>query len=95
MENNIFCQLPCKNRKASYKDPPYNRLIELVTMAYGKDAADLTVDSTFKDDLKGASIQMVGLVSELENELDVMVSLQDASACATIGELVDKVEEEL
>lgn len=71
------------------------KVIELVAMAYGKDAADLSVNSTFKDDLKGASIQMVGLVSELENELDVMVSLQDASACATIGELVDKVEEEL
>lgn len=71
------------------------KVIELVAMAYGKDAAGLSVDSTFKDDLKGASIQMVGLVSELENELDVMVSLQDASACATIGDLVDKVEEEL
>lgn len=71
------------------------KVIELVAMAYGKDAADLSVNSTFKDDLKGASIQMVGLVSELENELDVMVSLQDASACATIGELVDKVEEEM
>ena len=71
------------------------KVIELVAMAYGKDAADLSVNSTFTDDLKGASIQMVGLVSELENELDVMVSLQDASACATIGELVDKVEEEM
>ena len=71
------------------------KVIELVAMAYGKDAADLSVNSTFKDDLKGASIQMVGLVSELENELDVMVSLQDDSACATIGELVDKVEEEM
>ena len=67
------------------------KVIEMVAMAYGKNAAELSVDSTFKDDLKGASIQMVGLVSELENELDVMVSLQDASACATIGELVDKV----
>lgn len=71
------------------------KVIELVAMSYGREASELTVDSTFKDDLKGASIQMVGLVSELENELDVMVSLQDASACATIGELVDKVEEEL
>lgn len=71
------------------------KVIEMVAMAYGKNAAELSVDCTFKDDLKGASIQMVGLVSELENELDVMVSLQDASACATIGELVDKVEEEL
>lgn len=71
------------------------KVIELVAMAYGKNADDLTVDSSFKDDLKGASIQMVGLVSELENELDVMVSLQDASACATISDLVDRVEEEL
>ena len=71
------------------------KVIEMVAMAYGKNAADLTVGSSFKDDLKGASIQMVGLVSELENELDVMVSLQDASACATIGDLVDKVEEEM
>lgn len=71
------------------------KVIELVAMAYGKNAEDLTVESSFKDDLKGASIQMVGLVSELENELDVMVSLKDASACATIGDLVDKVEEEL
>lgn len=71
------------------------KVIELVAMAYGKDAAELSVGSTFKEDLKGASIQMVGLVSELENELDVMVALQDAAACETIGDLVDKVEEEL
>ncbi|HCI73883.1 MAG TPA: acyl carrier protein [Lachnospiraceae bacterium] len=71
------------------------KVIELVAMAYGKDAADLTVDSTFKEDLAGASIQMVGLVSELENELDAVVSLQEASACVTIGDLVDKVEEEM
>lgn len=71
------------------------KVIELVATSYGRDASELSVESSFKDDLKGASIQMVGLVSELENELDVMVSLQDASVCATIGDLVDKVEEEM
>lgn len=71
------------------------KVIEMVAMAYGRDAAELTTESTFKEDLKGASIQMVGLVSELENELDVMVSLQDAAACETVGDLIDKVEEEL
>jgi len=71
------------------------KVIELVAMAYGRDAAELTLETSFKGDLKGASIQMVGLVSEVENELDVMVSLQEASACATIGELVDKIEEEM
>ena len=71
------------------------KVIEMVAAAYRRSADELTVSTSFKTDLKGASIQMVGLVSELENELDVMVSLPIASACQTIGELVDKVEEEL
>lgn len=71
------------------------QVIELVAMAYGVDADALTVDTSFADDLGGASIKMVGLVSEIENELDVLVQLKVAAACQTIGELVDKVEEEL
>ena len=71
------------------------KVAELVAMVYGCEASALTMDTTFKEDLKGASIKMVGLVSELENELDVMISLPDAAACATLGQLVDKVEEEL
>lgn len=71
------------------------KVIELVATSYSRDESELSVNSSFKEDLQGASIQMVGLVSELENELDVMVSLQDAAACATIGDLVDKVEEEM
>ena len=53
------------------------------------------MDTTFKEDLAGASVQMVALVSEVENELDATVMLADASACATIGDFVDLVEEEL
>jgi len=71
------------------------KIIEIVEMAYGKDEGEVTLESTFKDDLRGASIQMVGLVSEIENELDVMISLQDAAACPNVAALVDRVEEEL
>ena len=71
------------------------KIIELVSTSYSVDISTLTLETTFKDDLKGASVLMVGLVSEIENELDAMVALQDASACATIADLVDLVEEEL
>lgn len=64
-------------------------------MAYGKDEADITVDTDIKEDLGGTSVMMVGLVSEIENELDAMVPLQIASACKTVGELIDKIEEEM
>ena len=69
------------------------QVIELVATSYGKDAAALSVDTVIAEELGGASIQMVGLVSEIENELDVLVQLPVAAACKTIGELVDKVEE--
>ena len=71
------------------------KVMDIVAAAYGRNVEELTLDTSFKEDLKGASIQMVGVVSELENELDVMIALAVASTCRTIGDLVDKVEEEL
>lgn len=71
------------------------KIIELVSITYQREKEELTVETSFKEDLKGASVLMVGLVAEIENELDAMVTLQDAASCATIGELVDRVEEEM
>ncbi len=71
------------------------KVIELVEISYGKNKGEVTLETSFKDDLKGASVQMVALVSEIENELDAMVALQDAAACNTVAELVDAVEAEM
>ncbi len=71
------------------------QVLNMVAMSYKKDVNTLTTATSFKEDLGGASIQMVALVSEIENELDVALMLSDASACATIGDLIDLVEEEM
>ncbi len=71
------------------------KIIELVTISYNKAPGEVTLETSFKDDLHGASIQMVALVSQIENELDAMVALQDAAACTTVADLVDAVENEL
>jgi acyl carrier protein len=71
------------------------KVLEMVAMSYKKDAAELSESTSFKEDLSGASVQMVALVSEIENELDVSLMLADASACATISDLVDLIEEEM
>ena len=71
------------------------QIFEMISQLYKKDVEELTLDTTFADDLGGASVLMVGLVSEIENELDVLIQLQEAAACETIGDLVDKVEEEM
>ena len=71
------------------------QVLEMVAMSYKKDVAELSETTSFKEDLSGASVQMVALVSEIENELDVSLMLADASACATIGDLVTLIEEEM
>lgn len=71
------------------------KVLELVAASYKKDVSELSMETSFKDDLAGASVQMVALVAEVENELDATLMLADASACATISEFVDLVEEEL
>lgn len=72
-----------------------SQVINMVATSYKKNAEELTTVTSFKEDLGGASVQMVALVSEIENELDVELMLADASACATIGDLVDLIEGEM
>lgn len=71
------------------------QVLNMVAMAYKKDVAELSETTSFKTDLNGASVQMVALVSEIENELDVALMLSDASGCETIADLIDLIEEEL
>lgn len=71
------------------------QVLEMVAMSYKKDVSELSEATSFKDDLSGASVQMVALVSEIENELDVSLMLADASACETISDIVDLIEEEM
>ena len=71
------------------------QIIDMIATIYNKDAEALSVETNMREELTGSSVLMVGLVSEIENELDVMIQLSDAAACTTIGDLVDKVEAEL
>ena len=66
-----------------------------VATIYGKDESELSMDTNIKEELGGASVKMVGLTAAIEEETDAMVELQVASACETLGDLVDAVEEEL
>lgn len=72
-----------------------NQIIDMIATIYNKDASTLSVETNMKEELTGSSVLMVGLVSEIENELDVMIQLSEAAACTTISDLVDKVEAEL
>ena len=58
------------------------QVIQMVATSYKQDAASLSTETLFKEDLGGASIH-------------VELMLADASGCATIGDLVDLIEGEM
>ena len=70
-------------------------VIKAVATIYGKDESELSMATNIKEELGGASVKMVGLTAAIEEETDAMVELQVASACETLGDLVDAVEAEL
>ncbi len=72
-----------------------SKVLEMVSIAFKTDVGKLSLDTRFKNDLGGASVQMVGLVAEVENELDVALMLSDAGACATVGDFVNLIEAEM
>ena len=72
-----------------------SKILELVAISYKKDVDELSLETSFKNELGGASVQMVALVAEIENETDACITLQDAAACETVADLVDVVEQDL
>lgn len=61
--------------------------------AYGYEG-DITLDTTF-DELGKGSMKMIALTSTIENELDVEVTIHEIMSMKTVGELVERVAEEM
>lgn len=69
------------------------QIADFAKAAYGYDG-DVTADTTF-DELGKGSMKMIALTSSIENELDVEVTIHEVMKMKTVGELVERVAEEM
>lgn len=53
--------------------------------------AKVTEESTFEADLKADSLDMVEIVTALEQDFDINVGDNEFEACLTVGQLVDLI----
>lgn len=74
------------------------RVTNLVVTQLGVDAAKVTKDSSFIDDLGADSLDTVELVMAFEEEFDIEIPDDDAQKMRTISDVLaylkDKVEED-
>ena len=69
------------------------KLIQLVAKTYHMDPAELKPEMAFEVDIKGPSVLFVGLVAQLEDVFDAVLSITEASAAKTIAGLAKLVDE--
>lgn len=69
------------------------QIADFAKTAYGYEG-DVTADTTF-DELGRGSMKMIALTSTIENELDAEVTIHEVMKMKTVGELVERVAEEI
>jgi acyl carrier protein len=75
------------------RDEILEKLIERTATVFKKSAAELSETTNFIDDLKAKSVNMVQIITVMEDAYDVEITFMEARRKKTIGELADYIAE--
>ena len=66
---------------------------EMVAENLGVDAATITEESSFKDDLGADSLDLFELVMALEEEFGIEIPTEDLEQIATVGDVIKYIND--
>ncbi|WP_027623434.1 acyl carrier protein [Clostridium lundense] len=64
----------------------------IISEQLGIDAEEITMESSFMDDLGADSLDIVELIMALETEFDLEIPDEDAEKISTVGDVVDYIK---
>ncbi len=70
----------------------YEKIKELVTELLDIDDEKITMEARFREDLEAASLDLVELIMEFEEQFGGEISDEDAQKITTVGEAVNYVK---
>lgn len=76
-------------------DDVVQAVIDAAADAYGVDASEIKMSTDIREDLSNESMKMIVMISTIEDELNVVIEIQEASLLNTIADFVGKVRERL
>ncbi len=71
----------------------FERIRELVAEKAGVDPEDITMETSFADDLEADSITLFELVMAIEDEFDIEIDDESIEKIETVGDIVKYLEE--
>lgn len=69
-----------------------NKIIEIIAEQLGLGAEEITVTSSFREDLSADSLDLFQIIMALEEEYDMEIPTADAEKIDTVGDVVRYVE---
>jgi acyl carrier protein len=72
------------------KDQTFARVAELIE-PFNKKGVDLKDDTTFAGDLEWDSLVVMDFVASVEDEFDILITMNMQAEIETVGQLVDAV----
>lgn len=70
----------------------YEKVKDIVVEQLGVKPEDLSMQSSFIDDLGADSLDIVELIMALEEEFNLEISDEDAEKISTVGDVVDYIK---
>lgn len=70
----------------------FKKVKNIISEQLGIDAEEITMESSFIDDLGADSLDVVELIMALETEFDLEIPDEDAEKIATVGDVVDYIK---
>jgi len=68
------------------------KVLQVVSEQLGVNVEDLTVETSFKDDLNADSLDLFQIIMSLEEEFGIEIPNEDAEKILTIGDALKYVE---
>ena len=70
----------------------YEKLQEIIAEVLNVDPEEITMDTTFVDDLGADSLDVFQIIMGIEEEFDIEISNEDAEKIVTVGDAVEQIK---
>jgi len=68
------------------------QIIDIITEQLGVDAADITAEKSFVEDLDADSLDLTELIMAFEEAFGFEISEEDAEKLKTVGDVIEYIE---
>ena len=73
----------------------FEKLAKIIAEVLNVDANEITLDTTFVDELGADSLDVFQIIMGLEEEFDIEIANEDAEKIVTVGDAVEQIKNAL